>query len=142
MKTDDPGERFLFAANPIGQLLPMFAQGKFSEVELYEYGTEHNWSDEVPEPPGIGLWVWEYSPSGGAYDPWNGDYDGVDIDHGTWRPLTAVEWHFVQQGENPWIPLMESEERAIQEEEKNDFCNRQGSEQDQGNFGSGRHWTL
>jgi hypothetical protein len=117
MKIANDGERLMFAANPIGQLLAMFAQGKFSEVELYEYGSDHDWSDEVPPPPNVGLWVWEYSPSGGHYDPWNGDYDNVEIDNGTWRTLTSLEWHFVQQGENPWVPLIEAEEHEARKEE-------------------------
>jgi hypothetical protein len=117
MRTDETGERFMFAANPIGQLLPMFAQGKFSEIELYEYGSERDWSDSVPSPPGIGLWVWEYKVTGGGPDYW-GEYDAPDIDHGTWRPLTAAEWHFVQSGENPWIPVMDSEEHEARREEE------------------------
>lgn len=128
MKTTDPGERLMFAANPIGQLLPMFAQGKFSEVELYEYGTEHDWSDEVPSPPGIGLWVWEYKPTGGGPDYW-GEYDAPDIDHGTWRPLTALEWHFVQNGENPWIPMIEAEEHEARREEE-EIANQKALEAD------------
>lgn len=117
METSDTGERLMFVANPIGQLFPMFAHGKFSEVELYEYGTEHDWTDEVPAPPNIGLWVWEYTPSGGNHDAWNGDYDGVTIDHGTWRPLTPLEWHFVQNGENPWVPIIDAEEHEMRKEE-------------------------
>lgn len=117
MKISNDGERFMFAANPIGQLLAMFAQGKFSEIEFYEYGREHDWTNEIPPPPNVGLWVWEYSPSGGNYDAWNGDYDGVYIDNGTWRPLTSREWYFVQQGENPWVPLIEGEEHETRKEE-------------------------
>lgn len=110
VKIGNDGERFMFAANPVGQLLPMFAQGKFSEIELYEYGGTHDWSNEVPSPPGIGLWVWEYQPSGGGPDYW-GEYSEPDIDQGTWRTLTSLEWYFVQQGENPWMPIMEAEDR-------------------------------
>lgn len=117
MEAPDTGERFMFAANPIGQLFAMFAQGKFSEVELYEYGTEHDWADELPSPPNIGLWVWEYTPSGGNCDAWNGDYDAVDIDHGTWRTLTPLEWHFVQNGESPWAPIIDAEEHEMRQEE-------------------------
>jgi hypothetical protein len=116
MPIDEYSERFMFAANPIGQLLPMFAQGKFSEIELYEYGRERDWSDSVPSPPGIGLWVWEYKPTGGGPDYW-GEYDAPDIDHGTWRPLTAAEWHFVQNGEPPWAPVIEAEEHEARLEE-------------------------
>lgn len=117
METVDTGERFMFAANPIGQLFVMFAQGKCSEIELYEYGTEHDWTDEFPSPPNIGLWVWEYTPVGGEYDPWNGDYSDVDLDNGTWRALTSLEWHFVQNGENPWVPIIDAEEHEMRQEE-------------------------
>lgn len=116
MKTNDLGERFMFVSNPIGQLLPIFAQGKFSEFELYEYGTEHDWG-EIPEPPHIGLWVWEYEPYGGAYDAYNGDYDGMHIDHGLWRSLTPREWYFVQHGESPWVPISDMGERELHKEE-------------------------
>ena len=110
MKTSEPGERLMFAYNSIKQLMPLFAQGKFSEVELSEFGREHDWEGEVPSPPGLGLWVWEYTPTGGRYDAWNGDYDDVDIDSGTWRPLTPIEWQFVQNGESPWTSSMNAEE--------------------------------
>lgn len=109
MKITNDGERIMFASNPLDQLFPMFAQGKFSEVELYAYGSEHDWTDEIPSPPGVGLWVWEYTPSGGNYQSYNGEYDAVDMDNGTWRQLTFREWYFVQQGENPWVPVEEGE---------------------------------
>lgn len=112
MKIANDGERIMFVANPIGQLLVMFAQGKCSEVELYGYGSEHDWVDEIPPPPNVGLWVWEYKPSGGNYNAWNGDYGSIEIDDGTWRPLTPREWYFVQQGENPWIPVEDGERLA------------------------------
>jgi len=115
MKIANDGERLMFAANPIGQLQAMFAQGKFSEVELYEYGRDHDWSDEVPPPPNIGLWVWEYQPTGGGPDYW-GECDAPDIDQGTWRTLTPREWYFVQQGENPWVPLIDAEEHENRKE--------------------------
>lgn len=117
MKTTNDRERLMFVATPIGQLFPMFAQGKYSEVEFYEFGTEHDWVEEVPAPPSIGLWVWEYKPSGGNYDSWNGDFDGVQIDNGKWRALTSLEWHFIQNGENPWVPLIESEVHEARKEE-------------------------
>jgi hypothetical protein len=110
MKTDEPGERFMFASNSIGQMIPMFAQGKFSEIELSEFGRDHDWDGEIPSPPGLGLWVWEYAPTGGTYDAWNGDYDDVLLDSGTWRPLTAIEWQFVQNNESPWVSFIETEE--------------------------------
>jgi hypothetical protein len=116
MKIANDGERIMFAVNPLGQLQAMFAQGAVSEIEFYEFGRDHDWTDEVPAPPNIGLWVWEYKPSGGGYDAYNGDYRDVDIDDGEWRPLSNLEWHFVQHGENPWIPFMEAEAREAQNE--------------------------
>jgi len=123
MKQDYEPELILFAANPIHQLCPMFVRGSFIEVEMYEYGHERDWSDAVPEPPGIGMWVWEFEPTGGSQNYW-GEYDEVDIDKGKWRPLTAREWHFLQQGEPPWEPVREY-----------DCSDREGGEQDQGNLG-------
>jgi hypothetical protein len=62
------------------------------------------------------MWVWEYKPTGGGYDAWNGDYDGVDINNGVWRSLTPREWHFIQNGENPWAPLIDAEEHENRKE--------------------------
>lgn len=124
MKIINDGERIMFAANPIGQLFAMFAQGKFSEIEFYEYGREHDWTDELPAPPNLGMWVWEYTPSGGEYDAYNGDYGDVFLDNGTWRPLTSLEWYFVKQGENPWVPIMEAEAREAHNSFVEDIQNK------------------
>lgn len=99
--------KILFAAGPHSQLLPIFACGEYAEVELQEYGTERDWSDSVPEPPELGLWVWEFNPTGGGKNYYTEDYDDIDIDSGIWRPLDYREWHFIQNGEPPWAPETE-----------------------------------
>lgn len=96
--------KILFAAGPHSQLLPIFACGEYAEVELQEYGTEREWSDCIPDPPDLGLWVWEFDPTGGGRT-YDGDYDDVDIDRGIWRPLDYREWHFIQNNEVPWAPM-------------------------------------
>lgn len=132
MNQDNQHELILFVANPIHNLCPLFVRGAFIEVEFFEYGNERDWDDSVPEPPGIGLWVWEFTPTGGDQD-YMGEYNDVDIDKGQWRPLTAREWHFVQQGEPPWEPVRKEED---------DFNNEQSIREDKRNFQIGGHWSL
>lgn len=96
--------RLLFAANHFGQLIAMYAQGEFAEPELGDYNSEHDWGNELPEPPCSGLWVWEFDPVGGGPDYW-GEYDAPEIDHGIWRELTSYETHCALNGDNPWTPM-------------------------------------
>jgi hypothetical protein len=96
-------DKILFASGPHDMLVPLYACGHFSEMELHEFGLERDWSDSIPAAPGVGLWVWEFTPSGGGPNYW-GECDDVDIDRGEWRPLNFSEWHFIQNGECPWVP--------------------------------------
>src|SRR5579864_8185525 len=98
-------------------LVPLYAHGKFAEYLVYECGSEiSDWSDMVPygelgQPGhGVGLWVWQFVPTGGGYDSYNGDYDDPYIDKGEWRALEPREWHFVQIGESPWPRTWNEEE--------------------------------
>jgi hypothetical protein len=59
--------------------------------------------DDAPR----GLTIWEGALVGGAYQPYQGDYDDV-VPEGKFRPLTEAEWQAMMEGKRV-IPIEEGE---------------------------------
>lgn len=84
-------EKIIFEYKSNGQLIPLYASGIYSECIIIE--NDISWIHELPAPPNIGIWTWEYSPIYGIDDD-------ADIDYGDWRILTEQELLIIKNGKN------------------------------------------